>query len=106
MLNHYLDHRADRAAAELRHWENLQVADRHHRETVALCATGLVAMAALVVIATENRPPAPPAPNPDLTAAIADLQQSIDRLIQMVSEIQHQMQNSNGNGNAPTQSND
>lgn len=102
MLNHYLDHRADRAAAELRHWENLQVADRHHQETIALCATGLVAITALVVIATENQPPAP---NPDLTAAIADLQQSIDHLIQMVSEIrQHQMQN--GNGNIPAQSND
>ena len=98
MLNDYLAHRAALDAAELRHWENRQIADQHHQETIAVFAAGLLAITAAVATAAENRPPDP---NP-VMAAIADLQKSVAELTQMVSELHHQMLN----GNAPAQSDD
>ena len=99
MLNDYLAHRAALDAAELRHWENRQIADQRHRETIALFAAGLLVIAAAVATAAENRPPAP---NPNTAAAIADLLESVAELTRVVSELHHLVLN----GNAPAQSDD
>lgn len=98
--------RDDQAIEERRRREDQAAAERRHQETLAL----LNNTANLMVALLDNRQPTPAVSDPAQAAAIADLQQSVAQLTQMVGDIQHKMQNGNGstpgNGNAPTQSND
>lgn len=95
--------RDDQATEERRRREDQAAAERRHQETLAL----LNNTANLMVALLDNRQSAP---GPDQAAAIADLQQSVAQLTQMVGDIQHKIQNGNGNaagnGNTPAQSND